>query len=174
VSTFPRKSNNIPSEVRSKNFDAADVILVPIYSMKIVAAGMSKTDEKENRFLNVQSDHLIHQIDDIGLMRLRDVLLNKDNDNVLDSLHLEFTSSDDLDSCGIRPDRKVSFLGGIVKVDVDISTTRSDIMIGIGAHIDTKSEEGDLGYKSDFSDRVVSEVNNRKLNRQVASAPSFN
>lgn len=172
MSLFPRESDNIPSEVRSEAFDSSDIIIVPISSMKITAAGISKSDEKGNRFLNVQSDHLIHQIDDIGLMRLRDIL-SREGDNVLDALYLEFTSADDLDSCGIRPDRKVSFLGGMVKADVDISTTRSDIMIGIGAHIDTKFEEGNIDYKSDFSGRVISEIDNRKANRQVASAPSF-
>jgi len=152
----------------NNGFDEDDIIRVHVNKVVLHVYKFSTEgdDGDKERLLKVQSDHLLSQISDENLMRLRDVLRSSSIESLQKNTDMEFSRPTDNEECQLRADREVLILGGIVPARFDISTTGKAIVDSIVDHLENATPE----YRESFLQKIDKWLDYRKANK---TAPSF-
>jgi len=160
--------STIPEFVMNNGFDEDDIIRVHVNKIVLHVYKFSTEgdDGDKERLLKVQSDHLLSQISDENLMRLRDVLRSSSIESLQENIDMEFSRPTDNEECQLRADRDVLILGGIVPARFDISTTGKAIVDSVVDHLENATPE----YRESFLQKIDKWLDYRKTNK---TAPSF-
>lgn len=158
----------IPEFVMNNGFDKNDIIRVHVTKIVLHVYKFSTDgdDGDKERLLKVQSDHLLSQISNENLMRLRDVLRSSDIESLQENIDIEFSRPTDTEECQLRADREVLILGGIVPARFDIATTGKAIVDSIVDHLEDATPE----YRENFLQKIDKWLDYSKANK---SSPSF-
>jgi len=154
--------------VMNNGFDKNDIIRVHVTKIVLHVYKFSTDgdDGDKERLLKVQSDHLLSQISNENLMRLRDVLRSSDIESLQENIDIEFSRPTDTEECQLRADREVLILGGIVPARFDIATTGKAIVDSIVDHLEDATPE----YRENFLQKIDKWLDYSKANK---SSPSF-